>query len=310
MEFLHKPVMLKECIYMLNINPDGIYVDGTLGGAGHSLEIVKRLNKGKLIAFDRDIEAIENAKERLKEYQDKVILIHDNFCNLKKALENLEIQHINGVLLDLGVSSYQLDNPERGFSYRYDAPLDMRMNREAGMTAEEIVNQYTEEDLKRILRDYGEEKWAARIAAFIVENRKRERIVTTEQLVQIIKAAIPKKAREEDQHPAKRTFQAIRIETNGELEIIRDTLKAAIDILVPGGVLAVITFHSLEDRIVKNCFREESTGCICPPEVPICICNHKARTELVKRKPILASSEELEQNPRSRSAKLRGVIRR
>lgn len=309
MDFLHKPVMLNECIDMLNIVPSGIYVDGTLGGAGHSLEIVKRLDSGKLIAFDQDIEAIKNAKIKLKSYEDKVILIHDNFRNIKKSLEDIDIFRINGLLLDLGVSSYQLDSPERGFSYRYDAPLDMRMNQSSQISAKYIVNTYSEEDLKRIIRDYGEEKWASRIAQFIVEERMKKPIDTTGELVQIIKAAIPKKAREEDQHPAKRTFQAIRIETNHELDVIYDVLESAVELLLPGGVISVITFHSLEDRIVKNFFRDESTGCICPPEIPVCVCNHQARLRLAHRKPLVPSEEELRENPRSRSAKVRGAIK-
>lgn len=309
MDFLHKPVMLNECIDMLNIVPSGIYVDGTLGGAGHSLEIVKRLDSGKLIAFDQDIEAIENAKIKLKAYEDKVILIHDNFRNIKKSLEDIDIFRINGLLLDLGVSSYQLDSPERGFSYRYDAPLDMRMNQSSQISAKYIVNTYSEEDLKRIIRDYGEEKWASRIAQFIVEERMKKPIDTTGELVQIIKAAIPKKVREEEQHPAKRTFQAIRIETNYELDVIHDVLESAVELLLPGGVISVITFHSLEDRIVKNFFRDESTGCICPPEIPVCVCNHQARLRLAHRKPLVPSEEELRENPRSRSAKVRGAIK-
>ncbi len=309
MDFLHKPVMLNECIDMLNIVPSGIYVDGTLGGAGHSLEIVKRLDSGKLIAFDQDIEAIENAKIKLKAFEDKVILIHDNFRNIKKSLEDIDIFRINGLLLDLGVSSYQLDSPERGFSYRYDAPLDMRMNQSLQISAKYIVNTYSEEDLKRIIRDYGEEKWASRIAQFIVEERMKKPIDTTGELVQIIKAAIPKKAREEEQHPAKRTFQAIRIETNHELDVIHDVLESAVELLLPGGVISVITFHSLEDRIVKNFFRDESTGCICPPEIPVCVCNHQARLRLAHRKPLVPSEEELRENPRSRSAKVRGAIK-
>ena len=308
MDFLHKPVMLNECIDMLNIVPSGIYVDGTLGGAGHSLEIVKRLDSGKLIAFDQDIEAIENAKIKLKAFEDKVILIHDNFRNIKKSLEDIDIFRING-LLDLGVSSYQLDSPERGFSYRYDAPLDMRMNQSSQISAKYIVNTYSEEDLKRIIRDYGEEKWASRIAQFIVEERMKKPIDTTGELVQIIKAAIPKKAREEEQHPAKRTFQAIRIETNHELDVIYEVLESAVELLLPGGIISVITFHSLEDRIVKNFFRDESTGCICPPEIPVCVCNHQARLRLAHRKPLVPSEEELRENPRSRSAKVRGAIK-
>lgn len=307
MEFVHKSVMLEECIEILDIDPDGIYVDGTLGGAGHSLEICKRLDKGKLIAFDRDEEAIENAKIKLDAYKDKVIFLHDNFFNLKKALQNIDIHSINGILLDLGVSSYQLDNKDRGFSYMQDAPLDMRMDKREGFSAFDVVNNYSKEELSRILKEYGEEKWAVRIAEFIVEKRRRKPVETTEELVGIIKAAIPKKAREENRHPAKRTFQAIRIEVNRELDIIQGTLEDAIDLLAPGGIIAVITFHSLEDRIVKTCFKEKATDCICPPELPVCRCGHKAEVSLVNRKPILPSKDELESNPRSRSAKLRGA---
>lgn len=307
MEFIHKSVMLQECIDMLDIDPDGIYVDGTLGGAGHSLEICKRLDKGKLIAFDRDEEAIENAKIKLASYRDKVIFLHDNFFNLKKALQNIDIHSINGILLDLGVSSYQLDNKDRGFSYMQDAPLDMRMDKREIFSAFDVVNSYSKEQLIRILKEYGEEKWAARIAEFIVEKRRKKPVETTEELVGIIKAAIPKKARGEHQHPAKRTFQAIRIEVNRELDIIRGTLEAAIELLESGGIIAVITFHSLEDRIVKTCFKEKATDCICPPELPVCRCDHRAQIRLINRKPVLPSEEELKINPRSRSAKLRGA---
>ncbi len=305
MEFKHISVLLEECIESLHIKPDGIYVDGTLGGAGHSLEIAKRLKSGKLIAFDQDIEAIENAKKVLAEYLDRVILVHSNFENLIEKLEELQIDGIDGILLDLGVSSYQLDNPERGFSYMNDAPLDMRMDASSDFSAYEVVNSYSLEELSEIIRDYGEENWHKRIAEFIVERRKEKPIETTFELVDIIKAAVPKAARDENLHPAKRTFQAIRIEVNGELAVIEKTLFDAFSIMNKNGVAAVITFHSLEDRIVKNCFKEMATSCICPPEFPVCTCNHQAIAKIINKKPIIATKEELELNPRSRSAKLR-----
>lgn len=309
MNFEHKSVLLEECIENLQIKPNGIYVDGTLGGAGHSIEIVKKLNEGKLIAFDQDQDAIENAKTILADYWDKVILIHSNFKDLKEEILKRGINQIDGLLLDLGVSSYQLDTAERGFSYMQDAPLDMRMNAEQDFSAYNVVNSYSKEDLSKIIKEYGEENWHARIAEFIVEKRKEKPIETTLELVDVIRAAVPKKARDENLHPAKRTFQAIRIEVNGELEIIENTIKDAVSIMNKGGVLAIITFHSLEDRIVKNCFKELSKDCTCPPEFPICVCDHKALVKIVNRKPILASKEELEENPRSRSAKLRCAMR-
>lgn len=309
MNFEHKSVLLEECIENLQIKPNGIYVDGTLGGAGHSIEIVKKLNEGKLIAFDQDQDAIENAKTILADHWDKVILIHSNFKDLKEKILKRGVNQIDGLLLDLGVSSYQLDTAERGFSYMQDAPLDMRMNAEQDFSAYNVVNSYSKEDLSKIIKEYGEENWHARIAEFIVEKRKEKPIETTLELVDVIRAAVPKKARDENLHPAKRTFQAIRIEVNGELEIIENTIKDAVSIMNKGGVLAIITFHSLEDRIVKNCFKELSKDCTCPPEFPICVCDHKALVKIVNRKPILASKEELEENPRSRSAKLRCAMR-
>ena len=309
MEFIHKSVLLDECIESLNIKPDGIYVDGTLGGAGHSLEIVKRLEGGKLVAFDQDMDAIENAKIKLADYMDRVILIHSNFENLGEKLEENGITGIDGLLLDLGVSSYQLDTPERGFSYMHDAPLDMRMDKSLKESAWDIINRYSEEEISDIIRNYGEENWHARIAAFIVEKRKEKPIETTFELVDIIKAAVPRKARDENLHPAKRTFQAIRIAVNRELDVIEKVIREATEKMNRGGIIAIITFHSLEDRIVKNVFRDMSVGCICPPEFPVCTCNTVAKLKLLTKKPIISSKEELEENPRARSAKLRCAVR-
>ena len=309
MEFIHKSVLLDECIDSLNIKPDGIYVDGTLGGAGHSLEIVKRLDGGKLVAFDQDMDAIENARIKLAEYMDRVILIHSNFENLGEKLDENGITGIDGLLLDLGVSSYQLDTPERGFSYMHDAPLDMRMDKSLTESAWDIINIYSEAELSDIIRNYGEENWHARIAAFIVERRREKPIETTFELVDIIKAAVPRKARDENLHPAKRTFQAIRIAVNRELDVIEKVIREATEKMNRGGVIAIITFHSLEDRIVKNVFRDLSAGCICPPEFPVCACNTVAKLKLLTKKPIISSKEELEENPRARSAKLRCAVR-
>lgn len=309
MEFIHKSVLLDECIDSLNIKPDGIYVDGTLGGAGHSLEIVKRLDGGKLVAFDQDMDAIENARIKLAEYMDRVILIHSNFENLGEKLDENGITGIDGLLLDLGVSSYQLDTPERGFSYMHDAPLDMRMDKSLTESAWDIINRYSEAELSDIIRNYGEENWHARIAAFIVERRSEKPIETTFELVDIIKAAVPRKARDENLHPAKRTFQAIRIAVNRELDVIEKVIREATEKMNRGGVIAIITFHSLEDRIVKNVFRDLSAGCICPPEFPVCTCNTVAKLKLLTKKPIISSKEELEENPRARSAKLRCAVR-
>lgn len=307
MEFKHVTVLLNEAVDILDIKPEGIYVDGTLGGAGHSLEIVKKLTSGKLICFDQDINAISAAKEKLKDFMDKTILVHSNFENLREELNKLGIESIDGFLVDLGVSSHQLDVPERGFSYMQDAPLDMRMDNNAELSAYDVVNTYSEAELKRVIKDYGEENWSARIAKLIVERRATMPIRTTFELVDAIKAAIPKKMRDENQHPAKRTFQAIRIEVNRELDVIEKTLLTAVDMMNEGGVLAVITFHSLEDRIVKNVFKKLQYSCTCPPEFPVCICNSKQVVEIITRKPILPSENEVEMNPRSRSAKLRAA---
>ncbi len=308
MEFKHVSVLLEECIENLNIREDGIYVDGTLGGAGHSSEIAKRLGEnGLLIGIDQDENAIKAASEKLSPMMDRVRLVRDNFSNLSYVLDNMNISSFDGLLLDLGVSSHQLDEAERGFSYMQDAPLDMRMDNRSSLTAKEIVNDYSEDDLEDIIKSYGEEKWAKRIAKFIVQFRKDERIETTHQLVDIIKRAIPKGARIDGPHPAKRTFQAIRIEVNGELDVIKKTIEAAVQKLNPGGRICIITFHSLEDRIVKNTFRDLNNPCTCPPEFPMCQCNKKPLVKVITRKPILPTDEELEVNPRSRSAKLRVI---
>ena len=306
MEFLHKPVLLHECIENLSIKPDGVYLDGTLGGAGHSLEIAKLLNeKGMLIGIDRDIEAINVSRERLKGVKPTVNLVNDNYKNIKDVLKNLRVEKVDGILLDLGVSSYQLDNPERGFSYRYDAPLDMRMCTEDKITAKDVVNQYTKDELIRIFRDYGEEKWASRVAEFIVNERKNKPILTTFELVDIIKAAIPAGARVDGGHPAKRIFQAIRIEVNGEIGALKKSIEDAIDCLKSGGRICVISFHSLEDRIVKDVFNDAARGCKCPPDFPKCVCNSKKIVNILSKKPIISSDIELDENTRAHSAKLR-----
>lgn len=305
MEFHHVSVLLKEVLNGLEIKPDGIYVDGTLGGAGHSLEIVKRLESGKLIGIDQDPAALEKSKEVLSECMDKVILIHSNYIGIKSVLQELGIDKVDGILLDLGVSSHQLDTEERGFSHNKDAPLDMRMDTTIGFTAWDVVNTYTEEELERILLEYGEEKWARRIAQFIVNEREKKSIDTTFELVSVIKKAIPKKVRMEGHHPAKKTFQAIRIEVNRELEVLTSAIKELVECLKPGGRIAIITFHSLEDRIVKEAFKELYKDCICPPELPKCVCDKRREIDIITRKPLTPSKEELENNPRSRSAKLR-----
>ena len=307
MEFNHVSVLLNECLEGLNIKENGIYVDGTLGGAGHSSEILKRLsNEGRLIGIDQDTYALKAAKERLKDYSN-VTFVHSNFSNIENVLNNLNIDGVDGILMDLGVSSYQLDEGERGFSYMKDAPLDMRMNRENDFSAYNVVNEYSEEDLYRIIRDYGEEKFAKRIASFIVENRQEKNIETTLELVEIIKNAIPAKARREGPHPAKRTFQAIRIEVNSELSILNKTIEDGVEKLNKGGRMAIITFHSLEDRIVKNKFRDLAVSCRCPKEFPVCVCGEKAKVKIISRKAIEPTKEEVEVNPRSRSAKLRVI---
>ncbi len=311
MNYKHESVLLKECIEGLQINENGTYVDGTLGGAGHSIEIVKQLTgKGMLIGIDQDQQALENAKIKLQPYEKHVQLVHNNFKNIHEVLEDLEVHEIDGMLLDLGVSSHQLDTIERGFSYMQDTELDMRMDTSAELTAKIVVNQYSEEELHRIIKQYGEENWAKRIANFIVEERKNQEITRSEELVRIIKHAIPKKARDSGPHPAKRTFQAIRIEVNNELGIIENTIKSVLPYLKTKGRLAIITFHSLEDRIVKNTYKELAKSCICPKEFPICTCDKRSEIKIITRKPIIANEEELEHNPRSRSAKLRIMEKR
>lgn len=306
MEFVHKPVLLKECIENLNIKPDGIYLDGTLGGAGHSLEISKLLNEnGRLIGIDRDVTAINVSSSRLSNVAPTVNLVNDNYKNIKDVLKKLNLSGVDGILLDLGVSSYQLDTPERGFSYRYDAPLDMRMNTNDELTAKDVVNQYTKEDLIRIFRDYGEEKWAVRIAEFVVNRRKKRPIETTFELTDIIKSAIPASARVDGGHPAKRVFQAIRIEVNGEIESLRNAIFDAVDCLNPNGRICVISFHSLEDRIVKEVFGALAKGCVCPPDFPKCVCNKKKTVNILSKKPIISTEDELSDNLRAHSAKLR-----
>ena len=305
-EYKHVSVLRDESIEGLRVSPDGVYVDGTLGGAGHSMEICRRLTgSGRLIGIDQDEEAINNGKNRLAPYQDRVVLVRDNFKNISQILNDLQIEKVDGILLDLGVSSRQLDSAERGFSYMQDAPLDMRMDQRQTKSAYEVVNTYTEEELDRVIREYGEERWSRRIAQFIVQERSERPIQTTGELVGVIKKAIPKKAREDGPHPAKRTFQAIRIEVNGELKILEKSIENMIDSLKPGGRLCIITFHSLEDRIVKQTFKTWENPCICPKEFPVCVCGRKPKIRIVTRKPILPSEEELLDNPRARSAKLR-----
>lgn len=306
MEFKHTSVLLNECIENLNIRPDGIYVDGTLGGGGHSSVICERLSEeGTLIGIDRDRDALDAAGRRLEPYGCRKILVQSNYSDIKNVLNELEIDGIDGVLLDLGVSSFQLDNAERGFSYMNDAPLDMRMSQDDDFTAYDVVNRYSEKELAGIISGYGEEKWAKRIASFIVEKRKDKPIGSTFELVDVIKAAIPAKARREGPHPAKRTFQAIRIEVNDELGQLERAIEDFCDVLNPGGRLCVISFHSLEDRIVKDIIARRNNPCTCPKEFPVCICGKKADIEKISRKPILPGEEELEANPRARSAKLR-----
>ena len=304
--FSHYSVLLNESIDGLGIKPDGIYVDCTLGGGGHSLAIVSRLSSGgRLIAVDQDAEAIAASKRRLADHLEKITFIHDNFSRIGDVLEELGIDTVDGAVIDLGVSSYQLDTPERGFSYMHDAPLDMRMNPESSLSAKEIVNTYSEEQLKKIIYDYSEERFAGRIASAICAAREKKEITSTFELSDIIRSAIPAKAREDGPHPAKRTFQAIRIEVNSELAVIAPTLDSLVSHLKPGGRLSVITFHSLEDRIVKQSFAEFSKGCNCPPDFPVCVCGKKPLGKTVNHKPILPSEQELDENPRSRSAKLR-----
>ena len=304
--FSHRSVLLDECIESLNIKPDGVYVDGTAGGGGHSLEIVKRLTGGgRLIAIDRDDAAIAAATERLSGYLDRVTFVRNNFSSAAEVCRELGIEAIDGILLDLGVSSYQLDTAERGFTHNVDAPLDMRMDRRGELDAYTVVNTYTAERLKKVIWEYGEERFAPKIAAAIVRHREQKPIESTGELVDIIKSAIPPSAREGGHHPAKRTFQAIRIEVNGELDAIEPAIRKAKDIMRTGGRIVIITFHSLEDRIVKQTFADMASGCVCPRSLPVCVCGRKPEVKILTKKPILPSEEEVEENPRSRSAKLR-----
>ena len=305
MEFQHRSVLLDECIDALSIRPDGIYLDGTLGGAGHSLEICRRLTTGRLIGVDRDEVALRAAEERLKPFADRVTTVHSNFCEINTILDGLGLDGVDGMLFDLGVSSPQLDDASRGFSYMADAPLDMRMDRGEALTASTVVNEWPQEELRRILYEYGEERYAPQIAAAIVRSRQQRPIETTLELVDVIRSAMPPQALREKQHPAKRSFQAIRIAVNDELASVSRLMHDAIDRLNPGGRLAVITFHSLEDRIVKNAMQAAAKGCTCPPEFPVCICGKKPKVRVLTRKPIVSGAQELAENPRARSAKLR-----
>lgn len=306
MEFKHRSVLLEETVNGLNIKPDGIYVDGTLGGGGHAYEICRRLgNKGSIVGIDQDEAAIEAAGIRLKDFGEKVTIVRSNYCEMKSVLQGLGIDKVDGIVLDLGVSSYQLDTAERGFSYLEDAPLDMRMDRRQTMTARDIVNDYSEKDLYRVIRDYGEDKFAKNIAKHIVIEREKRSIETTGQLTEIIRGAIPMKFQKKSGHPAKRTFQAIRIELNRELDVLKNSLDEMIDLLNPGGRLCIITFHSLEDRIVKSAFKKNEDPCTCPKDFPVCVCGKVSKGSILTRKPILPSEEELEENSRSKSAKLR-----
>ena len=307
MMFEHKSVLLYETIDSLNVKPDGIYVDGTLGGGGHALEVCRRLGEyGRLIGIDQDADAIAAASERLRDYEDRVTIVRSNYEEIQSVLKDLGIEKADGIYLDLGVSSYQLDTPERGFTYREDdAPLDMRMDQRNTQTAADIVNTYSEFDLYRIIRDYGEDKFAKNIAKHIVRARETKRIETTGELTEIIKEAVPAKVRAVGGHPSKKTFQAIRIELNQELEVLTNSIDTMTDLLAPGGRLSIITFHSLEDRIVKTRFRHNENPCICPPDFPVCVCGRVSKGRVITRKPVLPSEEELEENKRSKSAKLR-----
>ena len=306
MEFKHKSVLLEETIRNLKVKPDGIYVDGTLGGGGHAYEVCRQLSaKGSLIGIDQDEAAIEAAGERLQEFGDRVTIIRSNYCNMKKELQKIGITSVDGITLDLGVSSFQLDNAERGFTYREDVPLDMRMDRRGSRTARDIVNTYTENELYRVLRDYGEEKFAKKIARNICTARSEKPIETTGELIELIKQSIPMKMRAVGGHPAKKTFQAIRIELNQELEVLRNSLDDMIELLNDGGRICIITFHSLEDRIVKTIFRRNENPCTCPPDFPVCVCGKTSMGRVITRKPILPDEEEIAVNKRSKSAKLR-----
>ena len=306
MEFKHVSVLLQETVDGLNVKPDGIYVDGTLGGGGHSYEVCTRLGaKGSIIGIDQDEAAIEAASIRLKDFGEKVTIVRSNYCDMKSRLHELGIDKVDGIMLDLGVSSYQLDTADRGFSYREDAPLDMRMDKRSEMTARDIVNDYSEMDLYRVIRDYGEDKFAKNIARHIVRERAKRPIETTGELTEVIRHAIPMKFQKKTGHPAKRTFQAIRIELNRELDVLRDSLDDMIDMLNPGGRLCIITFHSLEDQIVKSAFKKNENPCTCPSDFPVCVCGKVSKGRVITRKPILPSEEEMEVNSRSKSAKLR-----
>ncbi len=308
MVFQHKSVLLNETIDMLRVRPGGIYIDGTIGGGGHSAEILMRTGPdGQVIGIDRDDEALAAAAERLKNFKDRVQLYKGNFAEIEQIIDEHLIGKIDGVLFDLGVSSHQIDAPERGFSYITDAPLDMRMDQHADLSAYHVVNQYSEEELRRIIQQFGEEKWAARIASFIVSERKKKAIETTRELEDIIKAAVPAGARQGVAHPARRTFQAIRMEVNGELDAVRNGIEGAVKVLKPGGILAIITFHSLEDHLVKEEFRRLENPCICPKGSPVCVCGRKPVAKQISRKPVCATEEELQENPRAHSAHLRGV---
>ena len=306
MAFKHISVLLNETVDGLNIKPDGIYVDGTLGGGGHAYEVCSRLSdKGRFIGIDQDAAAIEAAGKRLEEFGDKVTIIRSNYCDMKARLNDIGVEKVDGIVIDLGVSSYQLDTADRGFSYRVDAPLDMRMDQRQTMTAKDIVNDYSEAELFRVIRDYGEDRFAKNIAKHIVMERENGPILTTGQLNEVIKRAIPMKVQKTSGHPSKRTYQAIRIELNHELDVLKDTLDTMIDLLNPGGRLCIITFHSLEDRIVKSAFRKNEDPCICPKNFPVCVCGRVSKGKVITKKPILPSEEELEVNSRSKSAKLR-----
>ncbi len=305
MDYSHTPVLLEQCLEGLSVKPDGIYVDGTVGGGGHAAHILEKLSSGRLIGIDRDADAIEAASVRLGQLDGDFKLVRGNYAEAGRILKELGIDGIDGALLDLGVSSYQLDNPERGFSYMHDAPLDMRMDQSAGITAEDVVNSYSEEELTRVIQKYGEERWASRISEFVVRERKKKRIATTGELTEIIKKAIPASARRTGPHPAKRTFQAIRIEVNDELNRLERAVEEFCDLLNPGGRICVITFHSLEDRTVKQIFQRRENPCICPPEFPVCVCGRKPDMKRINKKPVTADEEEIRDNPRARSAGLR-----
>lgn len=306
MDFKHISVLLDETIDGLDIKPDGIYVDGTLGGGGHSYEILKRLSpKGRLIGIDQDGEALKAAGERLKEFENQITLVRSNYCEIDKVLKELNVEKVDGILLDIGVSSYQLDNLERGFSYKSDAPLDMRMDTRQELTAADVVNTYSENELFKIIKDYGEDKFAKNIAKHIVLARKEKPLETTKELSEVIKRAIPMKVQAKGGHPAKKTFQAIRIEVNQELTVLKESIDKMIDLLKPNGRICIITFHSLEDRIVKTKFRENENPCTCPPNFPVCVCGKKSKGKVITRKPIVPSEDEIEENKRAKSSKLR-----